>query len=95
MENIGKYILIQQIEETRGSIVYRAKNEGDPDTVIIKALKVEYPSPADIARFRQEYQLIKEITIPGVIQYLDLIDYRHGTIAMVWLSCSRISMVHP
>lgn len=78
MEQIGKYTILQQIEETRGSKIYRAQETGKQTTVIIKALKVEYPSPSDIARFQQEYELIRNVDLPGIVRYIDLVDYGNG-----------------
>ena len=54
MRNFTGYAIVEQIDETLHSQVYRARKEGESATVIIKALRTEYPTPAEIARFRHE-----------------------------------------
>ncbi len=76
MENIADYTILQKIDETGHSLVYRAQKKNEAETFIIKAIKAENPSASEIARFKQEYELIKRIEIDGVIKVFDII--RHG-----------------
>ena len=45
--------------------------------MIIKSIIFDIASPATIARFKQEYNLIKEINQEGIIKTLDVIDYQN------------------
>ena len=72
MEKFGNYILQEKIHETRNSIIYRGHKENESQSFIIKLLKTMYPTPSEIARFRQEYKLIKGLDIEGVIKTFDL-----------------------
>ncbi|MDY6905125.1 MAG: diguanylate cyclase [Thermodesulfobacteriota bacterium] len=74
MDKIANYTLLECIHETGHSIVYRGQKEEESQPVIIKLLKTMYPTPSDIARFRQEYELIKTIHLDGVIKTFDLIS---------------------
>ena len=70
---MDKYELIELLAETRGSIIYRANSHEKPGTVIIKKLKTKFPTPGDVARFRQEYNLIRTIDLEGVIKTYDIV----------------------
>ena len=61
MKKIANYQITEKLKETRSSIVYRAHKEGETETVIIKELRTKQPSPTDIARFKQEYEIIRGI----------------------------------
>ncbi len=82
MENIFDYNILEKIDETTGSEVYRARRNNGDDTVVIKVLKAAYPSLSEIARFKHEYKLIKKIHFNGVIQTYDLLEYS-GRFALV------------
>lgn len=82
MEDFPGYTIIERIGETLNSRVFRAHKEGGPDTVIIKVLKVEHPTPEEIARFKHEAELIRGISLDGVVRILDVID-SGSTVAMI------------
>lgn len=73
MKNVGNYQIIQKIGQTRSSIVYRAQQEDNSETFIIKELITRHPSDTDIVRFRQEYDLIRAAKSDGVVKVLDLV----------------------
>ena len=68
------YELITKLEETMSSQVYRAQKFGSTDTVIIKSLTLKHPCPSDIARLKQEYEIIRNIKMDGVIQSYEIIE---------------------
>ncbi|MEN6473243.1 MAG: diguanylate cyclase [Syntrophaceae bacterium] len=74
MEQFPGYTVVEQMGETLHSVVYRARPEGAPGTVIIKALKARYPAPAEVARLKHEYELIKSVAIDGIVKILEIID---------------------
>ncbi|MBN2533860.1 MAG: AAA family ATPase [Spirochaetales bacterium] len=73
MDRIGEYKIIEKIDETKGSLIYRAKKESEQNSVIVKVLKAEYPSNSEIARFKQEYEIIKSIDHEGIIKTYEII----------------------
>ena len=76
MKKILGFEVIEQVEELRGSSVYRVK-QGDGDgTLIVKLLKAKYPSLSGTARFFQEYSVIQSMELRGIIKPLDV--RRHG-----------------
>lgn len=82
MNRIAQYRLLERLDETHGSIVYRGSRDGDGGTVIIKVLKSDSPTVSEIARFRLEYELIGRTDIPGVIRTHDILELE-DTLALV------------
>ncbi|MBN2535986.1 MAG: protein kinase [Spirochaetales bacterium] len=74
MEKIGDFIIGDKIRETINSIVYKGKTSQSGEPVIIKLLKARYPSQSELARFRQEYDIIKNLDIEGVIKVIALVE---------------------
>jgi len=82
MIQIPGYEVVQKIAETSHSLVYRGRKEGASETRIIKVLKAKCPSRSEIARFKQEYNIIRDISIDGIIKTYDIID-KEGVLALV------------
>jgi len=78
VEKIGQYILQNKIDETGTSRVYRGCKENESQSFIIKLLKTAIATPAEIAQFRQEYELIKNLDIKGVVRTTDMINCKGG-----------------
>jgi diguanylate cyclase (GGDEF)-like protein len=73
MEKFSDYILTEKIHETRNSVIYRGHKESETQPVIIKLLKTSNPTIAEVARFTQEYNLLKTLDVPNVIKIYDLV----------------------
>jgi PAS domain S-box-containing protein len=78
MEKFGDYILQKKIHETKTSTTYRGRKENEPKSFIIKLLKTLRSTPSEIAQFRQEYELIKNLEIESVVKTFDIINYKGG-----------------
>ncbi len=65
---IPGYQLLQKIDETINSEVYRALRESDELPVILKALKTEYPLLAKQNQYRHEYDLLVRLNLSGTIR---------------------------
>ncbi|HRI64907.1 MAG TPA: AAA family ATPase [Polyangium sp.] len=77
MSTIRGYTTVAHIHETEGSEVVRAKRESDGLSVVLKILKPAYPSSDRLARFKQEYERLRSLQMPGVIGVLDLVCDQH------------------
>ncbi len=73
MEKFADYLLSKKIHETRNSIIYRGHKENENVPVIIKLLKTKCPTPSEIARFTQEYNLLRTLDIQNVIKIYELV----------------------
>ncbi|MEH2115327.1 trifunctional serine/threonine-protein kinase/ATP-binding protein/sensor histidine kinase [Nostoc sp.] len=78
MIKLSNYKIIELIHEGIKTTVYRATRNKDGKLVVIKLLKIEYPELKDIAAFKHEYELIKNLDILGVIQAYSLEKYNNG-----------------
>jgi predicted ATPase/serine phosphatase RsbU (regulator of sigma subunit) len=66
MLKIPGYHVTEKIYESLRSLVYRAQRLEDGRSVILKTLKAEYPLPAEILRYRREYEITRNLNIDGV-----------------------------
>ena len=88
---LDNYTLTTQIGETASSTVYRAIRSGSRQTVVVKALRTPLGSPAQVARLKHEYDLIRGIDIDGIIKTIDFID-QNGMLALVLEDFGGISL---
>ena len=88
---IPGYKIVEQIYARSKTVVYRALREIDGQSVIIKSLRTDYPSLKDIAQIRQEYEMVKNLDIPGVVKPLGLETYSNG-IALILEDFGGISL---
>jgi serine/threonine protein kinase len=80
---IHGFQITEKLHETRRSVVYRAIRTADHCRVVLKMLNSEYPTPRGLARYRQEYDILCSLSIPGVIQAYGL--EKLGNTAMIVL----------
>jgi len=78
---LSDYQVQGQIYDSANSEVYRAIRDSDRQRVILKVLKQDYPTPAEITRYKQEYELTNSLNIEGVIKVFGLEKY-HNTFVM-------------
>ncbi len=75
MLNLPDYQIHSQIYQSANSIVYRGYNPANNKPVILKLLRENYPTPAELTRYQQEYRLTHQLNISGVIKAEALIEY--------------------
>ncbi|NET24652.1 AAA family ATPase [Okeania sp. SIO1I7] len=75
MFNLPNYQIQSQIYESANSIVYRGYSQTHRKPVILKLLRENYPTPAELIRYKQEYQLTHQLSLPGVIKAEALIEW--------------------
>lgn len=71
------YQILAQIYESANSLVYRGIREEDNQAVILKFLKEDYPTPEEIIRYKQEYQITRNLNIEGVVRAYSLEKYQN------------------
>jgi PAS domain S-box-containing protein len=77
MSIIPGYDVLEQIYNSANSVVYRAKCGRSARPVILKLLKPNYPTPAELTCYKQEYEILRSLTLAGVIAAYELQKYRH------------------
>ncbi|MEG4858815.1 AAA family ATPase [Microcoleus sp. K1-B6] len=76
------YQILEQIYESANSLVYRASRERDNKAVIIKLLKQDYPTVAELTRYKQEYEITRNLELDGIAKAYGLEPYQR-TLAIV------------
>jgi serine/threonine protein kinase len=71
-----------KIYESSNSLVYRGIRD-DGGTLIVKKLKQDYPSPQELTRYRQEYQITRSLNLEGVIKVYSQQDYERTLIILL------------
>jgi serine/threonine protein kinase len=67
MLTISAYHLVAQLYESANSLVYRGRRVDTEQPVVLKMLKESYPTPERTAWFKREYEVTRNLTIPGVV----------------------------
>ncbi|AFZ19629.1 hybrid sensor histidine kinase/response regulator [Allocoleopsis franciscana] len=83
MITIPGYQIINQIYESANSIVYRGIREQDSNTVILKVLKQDYPTPQELTRYKQEYEITRNLNIDGVVKAYALEPYQRTLVIIL------------
>ncbi|MBD2728137.1 AAA family ATPase [Nostoc sp. FACHB-892] len=76
-------IFIQnKIYESDNSLVYRGIRD-DGVGIIVKMLKLDYPSPQELTRYRQEYKITCSLNLEGVIKAYSQQDYQRTLVILL------------
>ena len=65
MINIPGYKVNSQIYQGSNTAIYKAKKQGSNTPVIIKVLNKKYPTPKQIEKFKNQYQIAQSLQSPG------------------------------
>jgi predicted ATPase/signal transduction histidine kinase/CheY-like chemotaxis protein/tRNA A-37 threonylcarbamoyl transferase component Bud32 len=79
MLTLPAYELTQVLHEGISTIIYRACRQLDKSSVIVKAVKPEYPTLEELSRLRHEYKILENaVDIEGIVKPLALENYHNG-----------------
>ena len=71
------YQIREQIYESANSLVYRGIRQSDDRPVILKLLKLDYPTPEELRRYKQEYDITRSLNLDGVVRVYGLEKYQN------------------
>ncbi|MBW4428582.1 MAG: AAA family ATPase [Nostoc desertorum CM1-VF14] len=71
-----------KIYESSNSLVYRGIRD-DGVGIIVKMLKLDYPSPQELTRYRQEYKITRSLTVQGVVKAYNQQDYQRTLVILL------------
>ncbi|WP_459195234.1 PAS domain S-box protein [Nostoc sp. FACHB-892] len=71
-----------KIYESDNSLVYRGIRD-DGVGIIVKMLKLDYPSPQELTRYRQEYKITRSLNLEGVIKAYSQQDYQRTLVIIL------------
>ena len=71
-----------KIYESANSLVYRGIKDNEL-AIVIKLLKQDYPSPQEITRYKQEYQITRSLNLEGVVKAYNQQDYQRTLVMLL------------
>ncbi len=80
---IPGYETLTQIYESANSLVYRASRKEDNQAVILKILKGDYPSPKELTRYKQEYEITCNLNLDGVVKAYNIQPYQRTLVIIL------------
>ncbi|MBD1885764.1 serine/threonine-protein kinase, partial [Microcoleus vaginatus] len=102
MINLAGYEITNQIHETNNSLVYRGLRKQDNQPVILKFLKQDYPMPASLVRYKQEYEITRNLNLESVPKTYNLERYQNSLVIIfedcggkslkLWLAAQKLTL---
>jgi diguanylate cyclase (GGDEF)-like protein len=83
MNSLLGYEDLTQIHESSNSRVYRALRVEDRQSVILKFLNTDYPTPDQLRRYRQEYFLTSQLQLANIIKAYELAEWQHTLVMTI------------
>ena len=80
---IAGYEVREKIYESAKTLVYRGCRQSDGQGAILKMLKDDYPTSAEISRYQKEYEIIRSLKIEGAIAAYDLEKYQNTLVLIL------------
>ena len=71
------YEIVEQIYEGKRTLLYRGVRQSDSLPIVIKLLKNPFPSFKELAQFRNQYAIAKDIDSPYVIKMMAIEPYKN------------------
>ncbi|WP_414518550.1 AAA family ATPase [Nostoc sp. PCC 9305] len=71
-----------KIYESSNSLVYRGIRD-DGVGIVVKMLKLDYPSPQELTRYRQEYKIISSLNLQGAVKAYSQQDYQRTLVILL------------
>ncbi|MEG4959385.1 MULTISPECIES: protein kinase domain-containing protein [unclassified Microcoleus] len=78
MLKLPGYTNFKKINEGVKTVVYRGLKLQNQQPVIVKLLSSKYPHPIDVANLKYQYEIAKNLNIPGVVKCLGLERYQNS-----------------
>ena len=76
MITVPGYQIFAQIYETTNFLVYQGIRKQDNQAVILKVLKEDHPMPSELTRYKQEYEITRNLNLEGVVKAYTLETYQ-------------------
>ncbi|MDP8962975.1 MAG: trifunctional serine/threonine-protein kinase/ATP-binding protein/sensor histidine kinase [Cyanobacteriota bacterium] len=83
MISLSGYQILSQIYESANSVVYRAIREQDNQFVVLKVLKEDYPTPQELTRYKQEYEITRNLNLDGIVKAYNLEPYQRSLVIIL------------
>ncbi|KAM3112915.1 trifunctional serine/threonine-protein kinase/ATP-binding protein/sensor histidine kinase [Phormidesmis sp. 146-33] len=80
---LAGYQVQHLIYEGSRTLVYRGRQELTQQPVVLKLLKNPYPSFVELVQFKNQYSLMRQLNLPGVIRPYSLEPYQNGFVLVM------------
>ncbi|MBD2552820.1 AAA family ATPase [Limnothrix sp. FACHB-708] len=80
---IGGYTITEQLYWGSRTAVYRAVQDADQRSVVLKVLLSGYPTFGELVQFRNQYAIAKNLNLPGIIHPLTLQSLGNGYVLVM------------
>jgi predicted ATPase/class 3 adenylate cyclase len=80
---LGGYELQGLLHVGQKALVYRARKAGASGTVIVKTQRSDHPTGGALRRLRSEYDLLRDLKTPTVVQVLDFVTDGNRTVLVL------------
>ena len=77
MISISGYQITEELYESSNTLVYRGQYNVGNQPVILKILKRTHPPPEEIAGFKREYEITRNLNLTGVVDAYNLETDQH------------------
>jgi len=102
MLQIPGYQIIAKIYESSNSIVYRGWRNQDSLPVIVKIPQKEYPTATEITKYKQEYEISRQLSISGIARGYEIQKYQNSLLMIfedfggeslkIWMESQKFSL---
>jgi serine/threonine protein kinase len=72
-----------KIYESSNTLVYRGTRKHDNLAVILKVLKQDYPTPSELIRYKQEYEITHSLNLEGVVRAYTQQEYQRTHVILL------------
>ncbi|MEZ2276038.1 MAG: AAA family ATPase [Microcoleus sp.] len=83
MISLPDITIIDQIYQSANSLVYRGVLNQNQQPVILKLLKQDYPTPAELYRYQQEYEITCSLNLEETIKAYELRKYQNTQLILL------------
>lgn len=80
MVTIANCQIVEEIYSSVNTVVYRGNRLQTQQPVILKLLHKEYPTHQEIAKFKQQYEIVKNLNISGVVKPYSCEHYQNSLV---------------
>ncbi|MDB9513444.1 trifunctional serine/threonine-protein kinase/ATP-binding protein/sensor histidine kinase [Kamptonema animale CS-326] len=91
MINLAGYEITDPIHESNNSLVCRGVRKQDNQPIILKFLKQDYPMPASLVRYKQEYEITRNLNLESVPKTYSLERYQNSLV-IIFEDCGGESL---
>ncbi len=77
------YQTIEKIYESANSLVYKGILKRNNQAIILKILKENYPTPSELTRYKQEYEITRSLNVDSIIKAYDLQRHKNSLVILL------------